>query len=89
MIYLKLKYLMELRQSIYPWAKITIEYQIGAIILKTSNDELINMYSHIIIIILEHFILLLWEKSVPRFTSRWLTVQGSHIGLFLFLKEEI
>lgn len=57
MIYLKLKYLMEL--SIYPWAKITIEYQIGAIILKTNNDELINMYSHIIIIILEHFILLL------------------------------
>lgn len=87
MIYLKLKYVMELRQSIYPWAKITIEYQIGAIILKTNNDELINMYSHIIIVILEHFIL--WEKSVPCFTSRWLTVQGSHIGLFLFLKEEI
>lgn len=79
---------MELRQSIYPWAKITIEYQIGAIILKTNNDELINMYSHIIII-LEHFILLLLEKSVPCFTSRWLTVQGSHTGLFLFLKEEI
>lgn len=57
MIYLKLKYVMELRQSIYPWAKITIEYQIGAIILKTNNDELINMYSHIIIVILEHFIL--------------------------------
>lgn len=50
---------MELRQSIYPWAKITIEYQIEAIILKTNNDALINMYSHIIIIILEHFILLL------------------------------
>lgn len=69
MIYLKLKYVMELRQSIYPWAKITIEYQIEAIILKTNNDALINMYSHIIIIILEHFILLLWEKSAPCFIS--------------------
>lgn len=42
-----------------------------------------------IIIILKHLILLVWEKSVPCFTSRWLTVQRSHIGLFLFLKEEI
>lgn len=88
MLYLKLEYLMELSQSTYPWAKITLEYQVGTIILKTNNDELINMYSHIIII-LERFILLLWEKSVPCFTSRWLTVQGSRIGLFLFLKEEI
>lgn len=88
MIYLKLEYLVELNQSIYPWAKITIKYQVGTIILKTNNDELINMYSHIIII-LEYLILLLWKKSVPCFTSRWLTVQGSHIGLFLFLKEEI
>lgn len=59
MLYLKLNYLIELSQSTYPWAKITIEYQAGTIILKTDNDELINMYSHIIIIILEHFILLL------------------------------
>lgn len=58
MLYLKLEYLMELSQSTYPWAKITIEYQVGTIILKTNNDELINMYSHIIII-LERFILLL------------------------------
>lgn len=58
MLYLKLEYLMELSQSTYPWAKITLEYQVGTIILKTNNDELINMYSHIIII-LERFILLL------------------------------
>lgn len=58
MIYLELEYLTELSQSIYPWAKTTIGYQAGTIILKTNNDELINMYSHIIII-LEHFILLL------------------------------
>lgn len=58
MIYLKLAYFMELSQSIYPWAKITIEHHVRAIILKTNNDELINMYSHIIIIV-EHFILLL------------------------------
>ena len=78
---------MELSQNVYPWAQITIKYQVGTLTLKT-NNELMNMYSHIIII-LEHFILPLWEKSVPCFTSRWLTVQGSHIGLFLFLKEEI
>jgi len=46
---------MELSQNVYPWAQITIKYQVGTLTLKT-NNELMNMYSHIIII-LEHFIL--------------------------------